>query len=84
MKAIIFTGIVVLGLFGLLLTGCGHKEAEHEAGMEMKMEETASGAEATETTVEQKIQYICPMHAEVVSDKPGNCPKCGMNLEKKK
>lgn len=28
--------------------------------------------------------YSCPMHPEVVSDKPGKCPKCGMNLELKK
>ncbi|HEX5152825.1 MAG TPA: copper-translocating P-type ATPase [Parafilimonas sp.] len=25
-------------------------------------------------------QYTCPMHPEIVKDKPGNCPKCGMNL----
>ncbi len=25
-------------------------------------------------------QYICPMHPEIIQDKPGNCPKCGMNL----
>ena len=26
-------------------------------------------------------KYVCPMHPEVASDKPGNCPKCGMALE---
>lgn len=25
-------------------------------------------------------QYTCPMHPEVVTDKSGSCPKCGMNL----
>ena len=24
--------------------------------------------------------YTCPMHPEVRSDKPGQCPKCGMTL----
>lgn len=24
--------------------------------------------------------YICPMHPEVVQNKPGMCPECGMNL----
>jgi heavy metal translocating P-type ATPase len=27
------------------------------------------------------IEYICPMDPEVVSDRPGSCPKCGMALE---
>lgn len=35
--------------------------------------------EKTTTTV-----YTCPMHPEIVSDKPGKCPKCGMNLVAKK
>lgn len=25
--------------------------------------------------------YTCPMHPEIITDKPGNCPKCGMALE---
>ena len=24
--------------------------------------------------------YTCPMHPDVTSDKPGKCPKCGMDL----
>ncbi|MGH7841094.1 MAG: heavy metal translocating P-type ATPase [Candidatus Binataceae bacterium] len=26
-------------------------------------------------------EYFCPMHPEVVSDRPGACPKCGMALQ---
>jgi len=35
---------------------------------------------------EGAMEYVCPMHPEVRQDKPGNCPKCGMELkpEKKK
>jgi hypothetical protein len=27
--------------------------------------------------------YVCPMHPEVLSNEPGTCPKCNMNLEAK-
>lgn len=27
-------------------------------------------------------KYLCPMHPEVVQDKPGRCPICGMQLER--
>jgi uncharacterized paraquat-inducible protein A len=27
-----------------------------------------------------KAQYVCPMHPDVLSDKPGKCPKCNMDL----
>jgi len=29
------------------------------------------------------MNYSCPMHPEVKNDKPGKCPKCGMDLVKK-
>ncbi len=28
-----------------------------------------------------RVEYICPMHPEIVRDRPGACPKCGMALE---
>ncbi|MEN3331032.1 MAG: hypothetical protein V7641_397 [Blastocatellia bacterium] len=28
----------------------------------------------------EAAQYVCPMHPEVKSKKPGKCPKCGMRL----
>ena len=28
-----------------------------------------------------KVEYMCPMHPEVVRDEPGSCPTCGMALE---
>lgn len=27
--------------------------------------------------------YVCPMHPDVTSDKPGKCSKCGMDLKEK-
>ena len=30
------------------------------------------------------FRYVCPMHEDVQSKKPGKCPKCKMKLEKKK
>ena len=29
----------------------------------------------------EKVEYVCPMHPEVIRDRPGACPLCGMALE---
>jgi len=45
--------------------------------MSSKNSTTSPGASAP---VVAATQYTCPMHPDVVSDKPGDCPKCGMHL----
>lgn len=37
---------------------------------------------ANESKSTESIVYTCTMHPEVQSDKPGDCPKCGMELVK--
>jgi Heavy metal binding domain len=27
-----------------------------------------------------RMTYTCPMHPQVISEHPGNCPRCGMKL----
>ena len=43
----------------------------------------AGKGNATEQTQAMKTVYTCEMHPEVIMDKPGKCPKCGMELVKK-
>jgi ssDNA-binding Zn-finger/Zn-ribbon topoisomerase 1 len=42
----------------------------------------ASGASTPSFAAQGNVYYTCPMpeHADVVMDKPGKCPKCGMDL----
>lgn len=50
-----------------------HKDMAITDSMQMKPEN------ARDTAI-----YTCPMHPEIRESKPGNCPKCGMKLEKQK
>jgi hypothetical protein len=59
---------------------------EHE-GHGMKNERTSKMEKmdsVKSSQIEKKRIYTCVMHPEVISDKPGNCPKCGMKLVPKK
>jgi hypothetical protein len=31
--------------------------------------------------INDRIEYTCPMHPQIVRDQPGSCPICGMALE---
>lgn len=57
--------------FAVILVGCNdnrHKETHSQH----QHEEAAA-----------QLIYTCPMHPEIIRDKPGSCPICGMNLVKK-
>src|ERR1700726_251327 len=48
---------------------------EHEPSSKCEMAPEAN------RTISSTRKYTCPMHPEVLSDKPGACPICGMALE---
>lgn len=51
---------------------------------EMMNKNMKSSTEKKGENKNMAMTYTCPMHPEVTSDKPGKCPKCGMDLVKKK
>ncbi|WP_424312962.1 copper-transporting P-type ATPase [Haloferula sp.] len=54
--------------------GKGHDEAAHSSDAHHHSE--------TDVTPSAQAKYFCPMCPGVESDKPGDCPKCGMALER--
>jgi Cu(I)/Ag(I) efflux system membrane fusion protein len=67
---------------------CPMKECPHisEKGGKCcgeKMNKKLMSSEEFEKLTQLSVEYICPMHPEVTSNEPGNCPKCGMKLEMK-
>jgi hypothetical protein len=78
-RTLIVLGIVVVLLlaYGVLFlepaeAGCGGSSG---CGMSHATQQQSAAPAA------KAGQYTCPMHPEIVSDTPGKCPKCGMNLE---
>lgn len=56
--------VVVVGVSVFFLSG--HQNHQH--------------AQDLGKSSQKKAQYICPMHPQITSDKPGTCPICGMDL----
>jgi len=63
---LVFVIVAIVAVGGAFFIGrsTGHKHAAADAG-------AAQGA---------KTLYTCGMHPNVIQDKPGNCPICGMKL----
>ncbi len=54
-----------------------NKVGDNKGSSDMKIKETKTEKGGFAKT------HTCPMHPEVISDKPGKCPKCGMELIEK-
>ena len=66
MKTLILSAITAGALF---VTACGSNSTT---------DKTETGDSTSVHTA--GTTYTCSMHPEVVSDKPGKCPKCNMDL----
>jgi hypothetical protein len=64
-----------VAVLAVLMTGCsGSGQNDHT---------TQSGDPPAQKS-QKTVQYTCSMHPEIVQDKPGDCPKCGMKLVEKR
>ena len=91
MKKMITRGLALTSL-AFAATGCAGDKNTAETTTPASTRAAGSAAPATtisvaDTTITPPAPgataYVCPMHPEVVGDKPGKCPKCYMDLAKK-
>lgn len=83
MKSVFFA---LLGLLGCASRSVPERFPEHSPASTAAPEAplapvTKAFEEGAPEEQQAATRYVCPMHPEVVSDHPGECPRCGMDLE---
>ncbi len=67
--------IAALMLFAVLIfTACSG------ASSSSTTKDTSVASTDSSKTMMASVKYTCKMHPEVISDTPGHCPKCGMEM----
>jgi hypothetical protein len=75
------TNVCVVMLAALMITGLA---ACNNSGTKNQNPISQTDTLAVRHIIETGEVYTCKMHHEVMGDKPGVCPKCGMTLVKQK
>ncbi len=65
--------IIAIAILLVANTGTFAQDSTHQHSTKVHMKKTIKAS-----------KYTCTMHPEVVMNKPGKCPKCGMTLVKMK
>lgn len=79
---LIMAALVAAALAGVVVGASGCKEKASSQNSD-KVSSQSSEKASTQSSG-QAVKYTCSMHPDVVQDKPGNCPKCGMALTEKR
>ena len=64
--------IASLAIFTIVFSSCGNSTTENKQSTSIDTTKLKTG----------DVFYQCEMNPEVISDKPGSCSKCGMDLMK--
>jgi len=84
MKKLLLLGLVLTGL-SAATTAC----SDNKGSAETSTTATTAASDSTATPAGNPgpgvaaETYTCSMHPEVITNAPGQCPKCGMDLVKK-
>ncbi|MBV9928210.1 MAG: hypothetical protein JOZ96_24540 [Acidobacteria bacterium] len=82
-----FALLLALSLAALTLTVAPASVARASEGSKQTQAESGASrrtAKRRKSTRAQEATYTCPMHKDVHAKSPGECPKCGMELEPEK
>ena len=74
---------VTLAVAVIILAGCGRGSSGKTPTKDSGMQGMAVTDSEIAAVPVAKTAWTCPMHPEVIKDKPGTCPICGMDLERK-
>jgi hypothetical protein len=77
------TILATLLSFGIVLIASGSRNWLPQSANSSDDKLSVLTIEQQKKESDVKTVYTCPMHSEVVQDKPGKCPKCGMDLTAK-